>query len=176
MKMRKKLTALLLAAVMLLPFAFASCKDGTDESSAGSDETSSATSEESEQVDVFVDYEAMEAIDALYTGEVDRTQKKISLSKGKTYTLSRETTDPYKDPGTYLTDGVTMQSFDKENWAGFSGSGAVEITIDLGAELTNIAELDLGCLKVVDYAINSPARVVFSASSDGETFVTVGEV
>ena len=75
MKMRKKLTALLLAAVMLLPFALASCKDGTDESSAGSDETSSATSEESEQVDVFVDYEAMEAIDALYTGEVDRTQK-----------------------------------------------------------------------------------------------------
>ena len=47
MKMRKKLTALLLAAVMLLPFALASCKDGTDESSAGSDETSSATSEES---------------------------------------------------------------------------------------------------------------------------------
>lgn len=176
MKMRKKLTALLLAAVMLLPFALASCKDGTDESSAGSGETSSATSEESEQVDVFVDYEAMEAIDALYTGEVDRTQKKISLSKGKTYTLSRETTDPYKDPGTYLTDGVTMQSFDKENWAGFSGSGAVEITIDLGAELTNIAELDLGCLKLVDYAINSPARVVFSASSDGESFVTVGEV
>ena len=54
-----------------------------------------------------------------------------------------------------------MLDFDNENWAGFSGSGAVEITIDLGAELTNIAELDLGCMRVVDYAVNTPARVVF---------------
>ena len=118
----------------------------------------------------------MAAVDALYTGEVDRTLKRVNLAQGLSYTLSRAPSDPYLDAGGMLTDGKTSESFNKTDWVGFSGSEGVTINVDLGEVVDNIAELDIGFLRVTDYAVNLPSRVTFLVSDDGETYTTAGDV
>ena len=75
-----------------------------------------------------------------------------------------------------LTDCNTRASFNKTDWVGFSGSEGVTINVDLGEVVDNIAELDIGFLRVTDYAVNLPSRVTFLVSDDGETYTTAGDV
>ena len=46
----------------------------------------------------------------------------------------------------------------------------------IGAVADNIAEIDIGLLRVVDYAIGLPTRVTFSVSDDGENYTVVGDM
>ena len=82
MRKIRKACMFLLTAALALPFALSACGDpeggASDPSAAASD--ASAPSEESREP--FVDTEAMAAIDALYTGEADRTRKRVNLAQG----------------------------------------------------------------------------------------------
>ena len=173
MKNFKRIAALLMAFTMLTLAAGGDPEDGVSDPSGVSSDASAPTEESRE---VFVDEEAMAAVDALYTGEVDRTLKRVNLAQGLSYTLSRAPSDPYLDAGGMLTDGKTSESFNKTDWVGFSGSEGVTINVDLGEVVDNIAELDIGFLRVTDYAVNLPSRVTFLVSDDGETYTTAGDV
>ena len=173
MKNFKRIAALLMAFTMLTLAACGDPEDGVSDPSGVSSDASVPTEESRE---VFVDEEAMAAVDALYTGEVDRTLKRVNLAQGLSYTLSRAPSDPYLDAGGMLTDGKTSESFNKTDWVGFSGSEGVTINVDLGEVVDNIAELDIGFLRVTDYAVNLPSRVTFLVSDDGETYTTAGDV
>ena len=173
MKNFKRIAALLMAFTMLTLAACGDPEDGVSDPSGVSSDASAPTEESRE---VFVDEEAMAAVDALYTGEVDRTLKRVNLAQGLSYTLSRAPSDPYLDAGGMLTDGKTSESFNKTDWVGFSGSEGVAINVDLGEVVDNIAELDIGFLRVTDYAVNLPSRVTFLVSDDGETYTTAGDV
>ena len=173
MKNFKRIAALLMAFTMLTLAACGDPEDGVSDPSGVSSDASAPTEESRE---VFVDEEAMAAVDALYTGEVDRTLKRVNLAQGLSYTLSRAPSDPYLDAGGMLTDGKTSESFNKTDWVGFSGSEGVTINVDLGEVVDNIAELDIGFLRVTDYAVNLPSRVTFLVSDDGETYTTAGDV
>ena len=174
MKNFKRIAALLMAFTLL---TLAACGDPGDGVSDPSGVSSDASAPSEESREVFVDTEAMAAVDALYTGEVDRTLKRVNLAQGRSYTLSRAPSDPYLDAGgKMLTDGKTSESFNKTDWVGFSGSEGVAIDIDLGEVVDNIAELDIGFLRVTEYAVNLPSRVAFLVSDDGETYTTAGDV
>ena len=176
MKRTRKALMLLLSAALTLPFALAACGD-PDDGTSGPSAASESSSAGEESQEVFVDTDAIAAIDALYTGEVDRTLNKVNLAAGRTYTFSRDPSDPYLDAdGKKLTDGTTNDGFSKTDFVGFSGSAPVTIDLDLGAVADNIAEIDIGLLRVVDYAIGLPTRVTFSVSDDGENYTVVGDM
>ena len=96
MKRTRKALMLLLSAALTLPFALAACGD-PDDGTSGPSAASESSSAGEESQEVFVDTDAIAAIDALYTGEVDRTLNKVNLAAGRTYTFSRDPSDPYLD-------------------------------------------------------------------------------
>ena len=173
-KIRKACMSLLTAA-FALPAALSACgslEDKPSEVPAPPHPEPSAPPREA-----FVDTEAMAAIDALYTGEADRTRKRVNLAQGLSYTLSRAPSAQYPDTeGKKLTDGVTNEAFSKTGWVGFEGVSALTVDLDLGESIENVAELDVGFLRVAEYGIELPERVVFSVSDDGGTYVAVGEM
>lgn len=173
-KIRKACMSLLTAA-FALPAALSTCgslEDKPSEAPAPPHPEPSAPPREA-----FVDTEAMAAIDALYTGEADRTRKRVNLAQGLSYTLSRAPSAQYPDTeGKKLTDGVTNEAFSKTGWVGFEGVSALTVDLDLGESIENVAELDVGFLRVAEYGIELPERVVFSVSDDGGTYVAVGEM
>ena len=68
---------------------------------------------------------------------------------------------------------VTNEAFSKTGWVGFEGVSALTVDLDLGESIENVAELDVGFLRVAEYGIELPERVVFSVSDDGGTYVAV---
>lgn len=173
-KIRKACMSLLTAA-FALPAALSACgslEDKPSEVPAPPHPEPSAPPREA-----FVDTEAMAAIDALYTGEADRTRKRVNLAQGLSYALSSAPSAQYPDTeGKKLTDGVTNEAFSKTGWVGFEGVSALTVDLDLGESIENVAELDVGFLRVAEYGIELPERVVFSVSDDGGTYVAVGEM
>ena len=79
MKRTRKALMLLLSAALTLPFALAACGD-PDDGTSGPSAASESSSAGEESQEVFVDTDAIAAIDALYTGEVDRTLNKVNLA------------------------------------------------------------------------------------------------
>ena len=101
----------------------------------------------------------------------------VNLAQGSSYTLSRAPSAQYPDTeGKKLTDGVTNEAFSKTGWVGFEGVSALTVDLDLGESIENVAELDVGFLRMAEYGIELPERVVFSVSDDGGTYVAVGEM
>lgn len=158
-KIRKACMSLLTAA-FALPAALSACgslEDKPSEVPAPPHPEPSAPPREA-----FVDTEAMAAIDALYTGEADRTRKRVNLAQGLSYALSSAPSAQYPDTeGKKLTDGVTNEAFSKTGWVGFEGVSALTVDLDLGESIENVAELDVGFLRVAEYGIELPERVVF---------------
>ena len=173
-KIRKACMSLLTAA-FALPAALSAC--GSLEDKPSEAPTPPHPEPSAPPREAFVDTEAMAAIDALYTGEADRTRKRVNLAQGLSYTLSRAPSAQYPDTeGKKLTDGVTNEAFSKTGWVGFEGVSALTVDLDLGESIENVAELDVGFLRVAEYGIELPERVVFSVSDDGGTYVAVGEM
>lgn len=101
-KIRKACMSLLTAA-FALPAALSACgslEDKPSEAPAPPHPEPSAPPREA-----FVDTEAMAAIDALYTGEADRTRKRVNLAQGLSYTLSRAPSAQYPDVRGEKADG-----------------------------------------------------------------------
>ena len=111
--------------------------------------------------------------DAIYAYNVDRTQTKMSVSSGKSYTITYSGTTAdgtYKDDGKKLTDGKTSNSLDA-NYIKTTGVGTVTITIDLASAVAGVADFELHVL--VSGSAVLPANFKLEVSDDGTNFAHV---
>lgn len=119
-------------------------------------------------------------IDALLAGEIpDRDSVSQNMLLGKEYTLSRVSGEngTYADNDTFmLTDGVVSDQFSTYSWVGFAGGTPVTIDFDLGDDNHGIADIDIGCLKQLEYGIGLPLSATLYASVDGEEYTSIGVV
>ncbi len=119
-------------------------------------------------------------IDALLAGETpDRNAASKNMLLGKKYTFSRISGEngTYTDNDTFmLTDGIVSDQFSTYSWVGFAGGTPVTIDFDLGDDSHGIADIDIGCLKQLDYGIGLPLSATLYASADGEEYTSIGVV
>ena len=124
--------------------------------------------------------EAALKIDALLAGGApDRTQVRKNVLAGKTYTLSRPagSGDDYADPeGKKLTDGAYAEQFNTYSWTGFAGGTPVAVDFDLGDDAHGISDIEIGCLRQMEYGIGLAGSVTLYASADGESYTSLGAV
>lgn len=166
----KRIFAFLLAIFTSLALVACNKQDSTDETSVTENETSVVLEE-------FVFSEDVTTIDSYLTGELDRNMLATNILRGKQYTFDRITNTTYADNGGFkLTDGASVNVFDTYSFVGWDGRGAVSIDFDLGSNSHNIADITVGCLRVMDYGIGLPKYVSLQVSNDGEDFTEIGKV
>ena len=168
----KKAISLILALVLTLPFV--ACNNTTIEETPHVENSSTATSSESG----FVMNKNVEKINNLLSKDIDRTLKATNLFFDHPYTISRPTNDYYNDPnGRKLTDGATMDLFyGNQTYGGWDGKGAVSVDFDMGEKDVAIADIDVGCLRLMAYGIGLPEYVSVRASEDGKNYVEVSRI
>lgn len=163
----KRLLCLITALLMLLTCG---CNGGNDESSdAGS--AGGESSEVSKKEKEYGPTEYTQKIDAMLSGNGDRSLFKKNLLKGLSYKTSVDASSDYPDGSKKLTDGKVSDTFDKENWVGYnSGSGAVNIiSFDLGSVQSGLMDFTVTILDHADYGINPPITIkVYVAVEEGE--------
>lgn len=169
----KKIIALILAAVFLL------CACGTPApssgESAGSPEPESSAAEQSRGDKEEGPSKRMLELNALMDGEYDDSLPAANLLLGRTYKISRATNETYTDSSNYkLTNGKTSAFFNTQDFVAWNG-GDVNVDFDFGDVEHAIAVMDVGCLRVIDYAIGSPSYVEILASSDGKVYYSAGK-
>lgn len=166
----KRFLAILL--ICTLAFSFVACKK---EQPTTSNETSSEeTSSEAPSLGPKI-----QAINQLLGDAPDRTKARTNVLKGITYKPSAEpgSNGSYTDPEhKKLTDGVIADSFNTYSWAGFTQSGGVTLTFNLGEVVDNIADVEIGCLRQIAYAIGLPGYLDVFVSKDGEKYIQVGRM
>lgn len=172
-----KRLCILLAALLVLPLCACTAPEA-DPSADGSSAVPSAPPSESSGSDAVC--EAALEIDALLAGGApDRTQVRKNVLAGKTYTLSRPagSGDDYADPeGKKLTDGAYAEQFNTYSWTGFAGGTPVAVDFDLGDDAHGISDIEIGCLRQMEYGIGLAGSVTLYASADGESYTSLGAV
>jgi predicted small lipoprotein YifL len=165
----KRLLTVLLLCTLIFPLAACSKKEPlnsevSNESSSSGEQTSSPQ---------------IQAINRMLGSGVDRTKGRTNILKGITYKPSREAGDngSYTDAEhKMLTDGIFAESFNSYSWAGYTGSGTVTVTFDLGKEVENIADIEIGCLRQIEYGIGLPGYTEVYASDDGKSYSKLGKL
>ncbi len=165
-----------LALCLFLLFSVVACDDGTENVSSETDSAVSDVSEGSTVLDDFVLNENVEKINSFLVNEIDRKMLATNVFRGVKYKISRETDPAYSDNGSKLTNGETFDAFNKESYLGWKGGSLVFIDFDLGESQHNIADITIGCLRVVDYGIGLPNYVAIQVSDDGENYTEIGKI
>ena len=104
-----------------------------------------------EGVDFNVEY--LEAVNSAYqqlgalarpegNGEINYDLSKVLISKDKTYKLEGESVDTFKDDGKKLTDGKLSGYYEGETWVGLAANKESKVTVDLGADVNDIAAIE----------------------------------
>jgi len=122
--------------------------------------------------------EKIEALNSVSKALVDRTLNQMSVSKGKSYTLSR-TADTIKfiDENNTLTDGGLIEAlYESGAWVGFEGGEALDIIVDLGKTVDNAADFEISFFNNYAVGISLPDYVTISVSSDKTNYVEIGRV
>lgn len=166
----KQLILLFISGVIL--FTTTGCEADTNNQSEVILSESSVVEEQKVNEDVL-------AIDNLLGEAADRTVGRTNILKGNSYTPSQEAgSDGYytDDEHKKLTDGISAESFNSYSWAGYTGSGTLSVTFDLGENVGNIADIEIGCLRQVDYGIGLPGYAEIYVSSDGENYTKLGKL
>lgn len=166
----KRILAILL--ICAFAFSFAACEK--DEPGTSSETGSEDTTSEAPSISPKI-----KAIDELLGAAPDRTKGRTNILKGIPYKPSAEpgSNGSYTDPEhKLLTDGVFADSFNKYAWAGFTVSGGVTLTFDLGKVVEGIADIEMGCLRQLAYAIGLPGYVDVLVSVDGEKYTQIGRM
>lgn len=177
--MKKRLACLILAALLGLSLFSCNNDDVPSGSSEGSAEQSDDVSETvSDDGSAAIAAEEAAKIDAMLSGGVpDRTLNRKNELLGLPYKLSRTagSGDDYADPdGTKLTDGNYAEAFNTYTWTGFAGQNPVSVDFDLGEEKKLVSDVEIGCLRHLDYGIGLPDTVTLYASEDGEEYIKLG--
>lgn len=173
----KKICLLLIIALCLSACACANIPDDASSGDMSSAEISQDAS--SETSETIVCEEALK-IDAMLAGEApDRGLPSKNILLGKKYKVSRESGEngSYVDTDAYkLTDGISAEQFDTYTWVGFAGGTALTIEIDLGNDTHSIADIDIGCLRQIEYGIGLPGTAIIYASVDGTEYTKLGTI
>ena len=75
-----------------------------------------------------------------------------------------------------MTNGDSTDSFDAYSYIGWKERLPVTIDFDLGESTHNIADITVGCLRVVDYGIGLPEYVSIHVSNDGKDYTEIGKI
>lgn len=168
----KRLLVFLLCICLMIPF-FSSC---SDEPTPEESNTNSDISEVEKPVS-----EVKTAIDAVYTGAVDRNGEQVSVTKDKPYTTSIEagSDGSWTDTGSLLTDGAVGTSnlhAEPIAWVGFVQASGVDITVNLGSVVDGICAFKTTHFLVSAWAVNKIPGGTVSISTDGENFTAIGSL
>ena len=170
MNVMKRFIAFALALIFILSFSACNEQEVQNESSEISDETSVVLNE-------FVMSDEVEKIDGYLTNDIDRSLRATNLFRGKQYKISKPTSESYADNhGFKLTDGSTVKVFDAYSYLGWEGRTEVSIDFDLGSTEHSIADITVGCLRVMDYGIGLPRYVSLRVSEDGKEYTEVAKI
>lgn len=166
----KRIVAFFITCMLLLTFSACKEQKTENESSVTSDETSVVLSD-------FVMSEDVQKINGYLTNDIDRSLRATNLFRGKQYTFDKQTCDPYTDNhGFKLTDGASLTVFDTYSFLGWKDKVDVSIDFDLGDNAHNIADVTVGCLRVMDYGIGLPEYVSLRVSNDGTEYTEIAKV
>lgn len=164
----KKLIAILV--LLSLVISLAACNNAVEES--GSSEAEGTTSETE-----FQWSEKVEKIQQYLSADVDRSFLAKNVFRGRSYEFSRITNDTYVDTDAKkLTDGQSVDVFDTHTFVGWDGGKSVAITFDISDENYEIGEIEIGCLRVVEYGVGLPRYVAVMASNDGKEFTELSRL
>ena len=166
----KKVFALFLAALFLL----CACGKQPPEGESSAESAPESTGEQSGGEKPKGPSERMLELEKLMDAEYDDTLPAMNRLLGRTYKISRATNDTYTDANYKLTNGKTSAFFNTLDFVAWNG-GDVSVDFDFGDVEHAIAVVDVGCLRVLDYAIGSPNYVEVQASSDGKVYYTAGK-
>ena len=172
----KKSLCLLLSLLMV--FSFAACnEEAVDESSDTKIESEAVEStEESIVLDDFVLSEDVAKIDSYLKNDIDRGLLATNVFRGVQYKISRPTDPAYPDNSFKLTNGESVDAFDAHSYLGWKERAPVAIDFDLGESKHNIADITVGCIRVVDYGIGLPEYVSINVSDDGTDYTEIGKI
>ncbi len=166
--MKKLISVLILLSLII---SLASCNNATEESNNSSDVESTTSETE------FKWNQNVEKINQYLSGDVDRTLLAKNVFRGMSYDFSRITNDTYVDTDAKkLTDGHTVDVFDAHSFVGWDGGRSVSVDFDISDANHEIGEIEIGCLRVVEYGIGLPKYVAVLASNDGEEFTEISRL
>lgn len=174
--MKRYLSFLLILTFLLA--AVACNEDAVDEASSNDDIQSfvSETSEESIVLEDFVLSEDVQKINNYLKNEIDRSVLATNVFKGSQYKFDRDTDKGYPDNSFKLTDGKTVDVFDTNSFVGWKDYSPVSIDFDLGNNNNNVADITVGCLRLLEYGIGLPKYVAVQASDDGKEYTEIGRI
>ena len=116
----------------------------------------------------------IQELEKLMNAGYDDSLPAVNRLAGRTYGISRKTNDTYTDSDCKLTDGKTSAFFNTRDFVAWNGGG-VNVDFDFGDDEHAIAVMDVGCLRVLDYAIGSPSYVEILVSGNGEDYYSAGK-
>ncbi len=172
----KRLTALFLAALLLLSFVACNSEEAT--SSDGADNNSSVDeSTDISEVSEFVFSENVALIDSYMQHDIDRSLKVKNLFYKRGYQPSRPAGAKRPENGNKLTNGEMMDIiFDSNVHVGWEGSSMLAIDFDLGGNEHKLADLSVRCFRILDYDVGLPKSVTVSVSNDNKNFTKIGQI
>ena len=173
----KRITALFLAALLLL--SFVACGGGKTTSTDSTEGDSAATDETSDisEVSEFVLSENVALIDSYMEHDIDRSLKVKNLFYKRSYTPSRAAGEKRPENGNKLTNGEMMDIiFDSNTHVGWEGGAALTIDFDLGGNDHKLADLSVRCFRILDYDVGLPKSVSVSVSNDNQKFTKIGQI
>lgn len=95
-----------------------------------------------------------------FIAPVDRTLNRVSITKGKKYTISGEIDSSFPDTGdSMLTDGSLSGIYEGKTWVGLKTEEDTVITVDLGGTVSDIAGFEVSCYTNTNVSQYLPAGV-----------------
>lgn len=102
-----------------------------------------------------------------FIAPVDRTLNRVSVTKGKKYTISGELDSSFPDTGnSMLTDGSLSGIYEGKTWVGFKTEEDTTITVDLGTAVSDIAGFEVSCYTNTNVSQYLPVGVRFTVIYD----------
>ncbi len=170
----KRLISFLLTVTLV--FTLISCSEESSENTSSENASVDESSEESVVLDEFVLSDEVAKINGYLKNDIDRSLLATNVFRGRKYTYSREPGSGYPDTKFKLTDGSSMNAFDKNTFVGWEGRSEANIFFDLGDQTRDIADITVGCLRVMDYGIGLPKYVTLSVSDDGKEYTDIATI
>lgn len=160
----------MLSALLMLSLFSCDNSSITSESSSLSDETSENAG--------FVWSPNVEKIQSYFGNDIDRNLLANDVFLDRPYTVSRPNCESYPDPnGEKLTNGASADIiYGPHTFAGWEGNSSVNVTFDLGEERFEIADISVGCARIIDYYIGLPKYVSVKVSNDGKVFTEIARI
>ncbi|MBO7158367.1 MAG: hypothetical protein J6W31_07160, partial [Clostridia bacterium] len=164
--MKRKLLSILLLLVILLT----ACGEDVAETSS---ESSLADASSAPATDSAAEDDRIQKLNELYGESFSPVGlERFSISVGKTATVSREGEGKLS----LLTDGEYVEKSNVNKAVHFSGKEEIAITLDMGEEVTNVAEMGISLYTDMGKNASLPKYVQFYVSQDSNAFLLVGTV